>query len=159
MDLLQVFQVERLDTCGMEGFELDCDERDAHRNRGREQGPALESDMASPSITKGDFSAIRQHRQMADRRKSQVMFISPLEEEEDLKSVKLTPKNKLKLTKARSALTPFVFEENEEFYGLSPSESGSEKTPTSLTRRNSETKVSKTGGWFKRTWSAGVNPP
>lgn len=156
MDLLQAFEVERLDTCGIEGFELDWDERDADRPLGpRETEPERghASDLASPSIANGNFSAIRQHRQMADRRKSRVLFISPLEAEEDLKSIKLTPKKD-----ARRSLTPFTFEGNEEFDGISPSESGSEKTPTSLTRRNSESQVRKSGRWFTRSWSGGRNP-
>lgn len=153
MDLLQTFEVERLDTCGLEGFELEWDERDAPRQRAPQRGPGREADPASPSVVKGNYSAIRQHRQMVDQRKSRVLFISPLEAEEDLKSVKLTPKDK-----AGSAIATFTFERHAELDGLSPSESGSEKTPTSLTRRNSESQVNKSGRWFKRSWSGGKIP-
>lgn len=93
---------------------------------------------------------------MVDRRKSRVQFISPLEEEEDLKSIKLTPKNAL--TQTRSAVARFTFDGNDEFDHLSPSESGLEKSPCSLVRRNSEGQLNKAGGWFKRSCSGGKNP-
>jgi hypothetical protein len=86
MDILESFDVKRLDFCEL-GFDLD-DEPTPRRPNG-----GFPSSLPSPSVAAGDFSVIRQQRGMVEHKKTRVQFIAPLEEEDALKSIKLTPRN------------------------------------------------------------------
>lgn len=101
MDMLESMYINSPQEAPPEGFSTDWHDNGPRPPGQTNGGLALQQgkgrdvislDPASPSVLKGDFSRIRRDRQLVGARRRSIRFIAPLDDEETLLRVTLTPR-------------------------------------------------------------------